>query len=82
MIGSVLLWGLVAAVIHFIVVGVLYQNPVIDKIYKALATHPGMKPWPNVKEYLFKMFLGTLVEIYIFAAAFVYLRQFFPEAQC
>lgn len=79
MILNILVWGLVVGLIHFIVVGGLYQNPVVAKIYKTLETHPGMKQWPSAKGYLGRMFLGTQVEIIIFAAAYVYLRQFFPN---
>ncbi|MCD4813206.1 hypothetical protein K8S19_05890 [bacterium] len=81
MIISILFWGLVAGLIHFIVVGGLYQNSVVAGIYKSLENHPGMKQWPDIRCYLSRMFLGTQVEIYIFAAAYVYLRQFFPAPE-
>lgn len=76
---AVLLWGLVAGIIHFVVVGVLYQNPLVAKIYKAEADNPAVKKWLNQKEYILKMFLGTQIEVYILAVAYIYLRQFFPE---
>jgi len=63
------LWG----VIHFVVVGALYMNPFVDRIYKRFSDHPGVRKWPSITRYVATMFIGTQVEVYILAAAFFYL---------
>ncbi len=75
---SILLWGLVAGLLHFVIVGILYQNPLVAQVYNRYKYVPALKQWPNLKEYLLKMFLGTQVEIYILTAAYFYLRTLFP----
>lgn len=79
MILDVLLWGTVIGVIHFVVVGILYQNPIVAKMYKEATEAPGVKIWKNQKEYLLKMFLGTQLEVYILTASYLYLRTLFSE---
>ncbi len=73
---QILLWGFVAGIIHFLVLGVLYMNPVVEHIYKSTQGHSAVKRHKNQKEYILKMFLGTQVEVYIVTASFLYLRQF------
>lgn len=79
MIVDILLWGLVIGVIHFVVVGALYQNPFVAKFYKAATGEPGFKAWPDQKKYLVSMFLGTQVEVFILTGAYLYLRQLFAN---
>lgn len=75
MIVTVLANGLWVGLIHFIVTGALYGNPVVDRIYQhAMATAPGVRKWPTRGRYLLTQFLGTQVEVYILALAFVLLR--------
>lgn len=60
-----LLWGMVVGVIHFVIVGILYQNPMVSKIYKSFEDHPAVKKWNNQNKYIRSMFLGTQIEIFI-----------------
>lgn len=76
---QVLLWGLVVGVIHFMVVGLLYGNPFIDKFYKeAQANEPGVRKWPSMPAYMVRQFLGTQVEVYILTGAYLWLRGLVP----
>lgn len=79
MILSILLWGAVIGVIHFVIVGILYQNPIVGKMYKDASGEPGVKIWKDQKEYLLKMFLGTQIEVYILTVSYLYLRTLFSE---
>lgn len=72
---STLLWGAVVGVIHFVLVGVLYGNPFVDRFYReAAGKEPGVKVHPSKPKYFVQMFLGTQVEIFILALAFFWLR--------
>ncbi len=72
---KILLWGLVTGAIHFVIMGVLYGNPFIDKIYqKAQKDSPGVKKWESRAKYLLTQFLGTQVEIFIMTAGFYWIK--------
>ncbi len=72
---SALLWGLVAGVIHFVVTGALYGNPIVDGIYqRAMKEEPGVKDHPSRARYLITQVAGTQIEIWILAIAFLWLR--------
>ena len=59
--------------------GGLYANPFIDKFYKeAQENEPGVRRWPSMAKYMPIQFLGTQVEVYILAAAYVWLRPLVP----
>jgi len=74
---EILVWGLVIGIVHFVIVGGLYQNPFVARLYAAAERHPGVKPWPDKKTYILLMFLGTQLEVFILTGAYLYLRQFF-----
>ena len=75
MIVTILLWGIVAGVVHFVVIGILYGNPLVDRISsKAEAQSPAVKHWPTKRKYFITQFLGTQIEVYILTIAFVWLR--------
>ncbi len=78
MVYDVLLWGLIIGIVHFVVVGILYINPLVARQYEREKDSPGVKNWKNQKEYLIKMFLGTQIEVFILTAAYLYLRQMYP----
>ncbi len=70
-----LLWGLVAGVIHFVVTGALYGNPLVDGLYQqAMKDEPGVKDWPSRPRYLVTQVSGTQVEIWILALGYFWLR--------
>lgn len=74
---DIALWGMVIGIIHFFIVGILYQNPFVAKIYKNNEEHPGVKKWENKSKYILSMFLGTQVEIFIITAGYLILRNAF-----
>ncbi|OHD18479.1 MAG: hypothetical protein A2086_13365 [Spirochaetes bacterium GWD1_27_9] len=65
--------GSFIGMIHFIIVGILYQNPIVAKIYKDTSSHPGVKKWDNKLKYIISMFLGTQLEVYIISVGFIFL---------
>ncbi len=74
---QILLWGLVIGVIHFVILGALYMNPLVAKLYSGEKGNPAVKNWEKQGEYLLKMFLGTQVEVFILTGAYLYLRSLF-----
>ena len=75
MITTVLLWGLAAGLVHFVVIGILYGNPLTERISAgAEAESPAVRKWPSKVKYFVTQFLGTQVEVYILTIAFVWLR--------
>jgi hypothetical protein len=76
---SVLLWGTVIGLIHFVFIGFLYGVPPIRKLYaSAQQTDPGVRRWDSRPRYVFTQFLGTQVEVFILTLAFFALRGLFP----
>jgi hypothetical protein len=72
---TILLWGAVAGVVHFVFIALAYGNPIVDRISaKAEATSPAVKQWPSKPRYYITQLLGTQVEVYTLTAAFVWLR--------
>jgi hypothetical protein len=76
MLSSTLTWGSLIGLIHFVVTGALYGNPVVDRIYQeAMRTEPGVRRWPSRARYLVTQFLGTQVEVYGLALAYFWTRE-------
>ena len=73
---NVFLWGTLAGVIHFVVTGILYQNPFTARLYKKSEDDPGLRKWNSQKKYILAMFLGTQVEVYILSAGYFILTGF------
>lgn len=79
MVGMILGYGALVGLIHFAVTGALYGNPVIGGMYAAaMGSEPGVKRWRSQARYLLTQFLGTQVEVYIVAVAFVLFRAAVP----
>lgn len=76
-----LLWGLVIGVIHFVIMGALYQNPFVAKFYKDNENHPGVKKWNSQPKYILSMFLGTQVEIFIMTIGYIVLIATLGESK-
>ena len=75
MVVTILLWGAVAGVVHFVVIGILYGNPLVSHISeRAEAESPAVKRWPTKRKYFVTQFLGTQIEVYLLTIAFVWLR--------
>jgi len=72
---TIALWGAVAGLVHFILIGFLYGNPIVDRISaRAEAESPAVKQWPSKPRYFVTQFFGTQVEVYLLTTAFVWLR--------
>ena len=75
MVGAVLWWGLVVGLIHFVVIGVLYGNPLVDRMYaQAAGTSAAVRTWSSRPRYQLTQFLGTQVEVYLLTLGFLWLR--------
>jgi hypothetical protein len=72
--GSILLWGACAGLVHFVVIAFLYANPITDRLSRGLEQGAAVKQWPSKPRYFVTQFLGTQVEVYILTAGFLWLR--------
>jgi hypothetical protein len=76
MLFDIVVYGTLAGFIHFVAMGVLYGNPMVGRIYAgAMATEPGVRRWPSRPRYLVTQFLGTQVEVYLIAIAYLATRN-------
>ncbi len=71
---TVLLWGALAGLVHFVVIAILYGNPIVDRIDRAVGETPAMKPWPSKPRYFLTQFCGTQIEVYLLTIGFFWLR--------
>lgn len=72
---TVLLWGAVAGVVHFVFIALAYGNPIVDRISaRAEAESPAVRQWASKPTYFVTQFLGTQIEVYILTIAFLWLR--------
>ena len=77
MLADILLWGSVAGLVHFMLIGLLYGNPIIDRMYAQAVDHsPAVRRWSSKPRYLVTQFLGTQIEVFILTAAFLWLRSY------
>jgi hypothetical protein len=75
MVTTVLVWGAVAGVVHFVFIALAYGNPLVDRISaKAEAESPAVRQWASKPRYFATQFLGTQVEVYILTVGFLWLR--------
>jgi hypothetical protein len=80
MVEAVVKWGALAGVVHFVVIAMLYANPITDRLSRGLEQGPAVKQWPSKPKYFATQFLGTQVEVYILTIAFLWLRPLIPMA--
>lgn len=74
-----LIGGLVAAMIWFVVAGILYMNPVVAGIYQRLGTSPVVRQWSDTRTWLLNTFLyAVLVQCLIFAFVYAFVRPALP----
>src|SRR5687767_2926653 len=79
MLESILLWGLAAGVIHFVVIGIIYGNPFVDGLYAAAtASSPAVRKWTSKPAYLATQFSGTQIEVFILTFGFLWFRPLLP----
>ena len=75
MIVQVIWIGALVGLVHFVILGMLYGNPVVGKMYQqAQATEPSVKKWPKQGKYLLTQFLGTQGEVFIITFGFIWLK--------
>ncbi|MFC2131758.1 hypothetical protein ACFLSQ_10015 [Bacteroidota bacterium] len=74
-----LFYGLVIGIFHYILLGILYMNPIVSQIYnEAQEKNDSVKLRNSTSNYLSKQFLGTQIEIWIITAGFLFLKQYLP----
>jgi hypothetical protein len=67
--------GMIVGIVHFAIVGALYSNPIVARLYRsAEANEPGVRRWPSRGLYVVTQLLGTQVEVFILATAYFRLR--------
>jgi hypothetical protein len=72
---TILEWGAVAGLVHFVFIGAAYGNPLVDRLSAGLeASSPAVRKWPSQPKYFVTQFFGTQVEVYLLTTAFVWLR--------
>lgn len=76
---SILLAGFVATIAWFIVGGIVYMNPVVDKIYKKYGKNPSVKDRGDTKVFLMNTFVfSCLIQCLIFAFVYYFLQSLLP----
>ncbi|MGE0527753.1 MAG: hypothetical protein AB7G93_22145 [Bdellovibrionales bacterium] len=79
MMEQVILWGMFAGILHFMLIGVLYNIPAVARQYELAAqASSAVKKWPSKTQYIVTQFLGTQIEVFILASAFFWLRPSLP----
>lgn len=78
---DVLAWGLIAGVVHFVLIGLLYGNPFVAKQYaEAMQSSPAVRKWLSMGSYRLTQFLGTQVEVFILTIAYLWFRPAFADS--
>jgi len=81
MLVDVLLYGSGAAVIHFLLIGILYSNPLVSRMYLAEENkNRALRVWKNKKHYMLLMFTGSLIEAWLLSLGYLLLRSAFPRS--
>jgi hypothetical protein len=72
---SILVWGFIAGVGHFVLIGLLYGNPFVARQYaEAMQSSPAVRKWASMGKYRLTQFLGTQVEVFILTTAYLWCR--------
>jgi hypothetical protein len=79
MLSRVLLWGAAAGVAHFVLIAILYGNPLVEAYSREANQHASVKQWPSPVGYFVRQFFGTQVEVYLMTAVFFLLRPVMPD---
>jgi hypothetical protein len=78
----VIVWGALAGLVHFVVIALLYANPITDRLSSDLEKAPGVKQWASKPRYFATQFLGTQLEVYILTVVFFWLRPLIGMQGC
>ena len=74
---SILKWGLITGLLHYVLIGALYGNPWIDRLYQeAQKSDKSVKRWESKARYLVYQFFGTQIEVYAITLGFFFFRPF------
>lgn len=76
----ILLGGFLASVASFIVLGGLYGNPAVAKIYKNAEKSPALKKWESNPKYIFMQYVGMLIQCLLWAFVFAVVKPALPAA--
>jgi hypothetical protein len=76
---TILLGGLVASIVWFVIGGVLYQNPYVAKLYKEEENSQGLRKWTNIPKYLFLQYLGILIQCVLWAFIYAFIKPILSE---
>jgi len=76
---KLLLAGLAASLVWFVIGGGLYMNPWIAKIYKDAKSSPGFKKWESIPQYLGAMFLVMLIPNILWALVYSFIKPVLPQ---
>ncbi|PKM92330.1 MAG: hypothetical protein CVU81_01055 [Euryarchaeota archaeon HGW-Euryarchaeota-1] len=76
---SVIMGGILASIVWFIVGGALYMNPITAKIYKTFENSQGIKKWKDTAKYLINMYIfGILIQCLLFALTYSFIKPILP----
>ena len=72
--------GVVATIVWFIVGALVYMNPFVAKIYKNYEDDPSVKDRKDVKTFIIKTFVfSVLIQCFLFAFVYLYIQPILPE---
>jgi hypothetical protein len=72
---TIAIWGAAAGLFHFVLIALLYGNPIADRLAaKYEPGSPACRVWASKPKYFVTQFFGTQVEVYILTTAFIWLR--------
>lgn len=75
-----LLGGFLASVASFFVLGALYGNPPVKKIYEDAEDSPALKTWESKPKYIFMQYVGMLIQCLLWAFVFAFIKPVLPAA--
>ena len=76
---QVLFGGVLAAVVWFVLGGVLYMNPLVAGFYREASGHPAVRQWESVPKYLLLQFGAILVQAVLWAFVYGLVRSALPQ---
>jgi hypothetical protein len=75
--GTIIAIG-IASLIWFILAGILFFNPIIDKIYNKQATHPSVKQLPKSPKTIGKILLAVTIQTALWAYIYTIISPSLP----
>ena len=75
----VILGGIVASIVWFVIGGVLYMNPFVARIYKDSESSTALKKWASTPKYISLQYVGILVKCVLWAFVFILIKPVLPD---